>query len=341
MVRRGVLLLLVLTAAACGAGDFDPQSTLKTVRILGARADKPYAKPGEDVEVEVLAFDGRVAKTAPMKVSWIPFVCENPVNDLYYACFATLAGGAGPPSAANPGAGAIAALLKPGVDLTPLLPSGPKYRFTMPADAVRAHPPSPGATAPYGLTVLFNVACAGHVEITERDPKNPVSPPLGCFDDAGHQLGPDDYAIGFQRVYAYDQRTNQNPVIARVLADGTPVDPRDGLTVPHCTAEKKEDCTKVKLDVDVPPDSAEANEGDVDPSGTVRHELVWASWFTTLGELAKNDNELLYEPRAGRITSDNEAELRPPPVTGEGTMFAVVHDNRGGAAWVEFPLHVR
>jgi hypothetical protein len=30
-----------------------------------------------------------------------------------------------------------------------------------------------------------------------------------------------------------------------------------------------------------------------------------------------------------------------PKDPGDGEMFVVVHDNRGGAAWKKFPIHVR
>ena len=39
-----------LSSVACGA-QFDPQSELQTLRILAVQKDKPYAKPGEDVEM--------------------------------------------------------------------------------------------------------------------------------------------------------------------------------------------------------------------------------------------------------------------------------------------------
>lgn len=342
-------LLLAAAVAACVGADFDPPSLLKTVRILGSRADKPYAKPGEPVTVEVLAYDARKEKPEPMQIFWIPFVCENPPGDLYYACFAAF-GGAAPPSAVANGKPlpslppALANALKPGIDLSPLLPKGPTYTFTMPADVVSSHPKVPGASAPYGMVVLFNMVCAGHVEIVERDANDPQSAPVGCFDHDGKQLGADESGIGFTRVYAYDQRTNQNPVIARVLFDGKPVDLAQGIPFAHCTSANVGDCPHPKLDVDVPDASDEVNEGDLDPqSGQPRKEEIWASWFVTegAGAISKNETELLYEPRLGRITSDNEAEYRPPSAVGEGLLFVVVHDNRGGASWAQVPVHVQ
>ena len=53
----------------------------------------------------------------------------------------------------------------PGVDLTPFLPHGPTYEVTLPADIITSHPKVEGAAAPYGLVIVFNIACAGHIEI--------------------------------------------------------------------------------------------------------------------------------------------------------------------------------
>src|SRR5262245_51429391 len=91
---RGLTAVLLLIAA-CGVGDFDPQSKVDAVRILASRADKPYAKPGDAVHVEVLAVDQRADRSRPMTLYWIPFVCMNPLNDAYYACFAPKGGADG------------------------------------------------------------------------------------------------------------------------------------------------------------------------------------------------------------------------------------------------------
>ena len=152
-------IALACSSVACGFSEFDPSSKIGSVRVLASRADKPYAAPGEAVTVELLAYDGRKTRPEPMKIYWLPFLCKNPIQDLYYACFTQLAGG-GMMMAPNP----AVAFLKPGVDLTPFLPSGAKYSVTMPMDIVTSHPVVPGVDTPYGLGIVFNIACAGHVE---------------------------------------------------------------------------------------------------------------------------------------------------------------------------------
>jgi hypothetical protein len=147
---------LVAAAIACGPADFDPSTKLNSVRILASRIndDKAYAKPGDSVEVEVLAFDGRAQKPRPMQIYWIPFPCVNPSGDLYYACFADPAsaaggtGGGADGGAGAPGVGQALGQLKPGVDLTPFLPTGPKFKVDVPSNIIDAHPPVVGASAP-------------------------------------------------------------------------------------------------------------------------------------------------------------------------------------------------
>ena len=94
MRRRAPLLLPLLLLGApalggCSPSDFDPAMLIESVRILASRSDQPYAKPGATVHSQVLAVDGRpdASSNEPMRVFWLPFVCVNPPNDAFYACF--------------------------------------------------------------------------------------------------------------------------------------------------------------------------------------------------------------------------------------------------------------
>jgi hypothetical protein len=321
----------------CGPSDFDPQSKIAGVRILASQADKPYAKPGDTVHLDVLTVDGRTDKSKPLTLYWIPLVCENPTNDAYYGCFAPPSGDAG----ASDGGGMEGglALLRPGVDLTPFLKTGPTFDFTMPADAITAHKVTPGLDAPYGLAILFNVACAGHLEITDTNPATGQQQvPIGCFDDDKNQVDPSQYVIGYTRVYAYTDRTNANPVIDHVTYQGDTVDVAKGVDMERCKTEKRSDCPEVTFDVVVPEDSWELNPSDKDPDGTIRHEQIWAAYYASVGQL-EGDARLLYDPARGKIDG-SEVKYQAPNEAGEGTVWIVVHDNRGGANWAVVPIRV-
>jgi hypothetical protein len=313
---------------------------------LASRADKPYAKPGDTVKVDVLAYDGRPDKSRPMQLYWIPAVCTNPPNDLYYLCPAQMlsdlckkhpevckSGGAG-------GGAAGAPRLPTGIDLTPYLVTGPSFSFGIPADVVSSHPIVQGAPAPYGLVIAFNVACAGHVEFTATSPDDlrKQQIPLGCFDENHVQLGPSEYVIGFTRIYAYDTLTNQNPPITNATFQGNPVDPSGGVTVDHCDARHRADCPEQKIGVTVPDEAWEPNPGDSSNGGNA-HEEIWADYYVTIGDW-KYDARLLFDTKAGRLV-DVDNSLYAPDTPGEGAVFIVVHDNRNGANWTSFPLHVK
>lgn len=360
MRLRALLLSSILGLAAaggaallaCGASDFDPPSLVQSVRMFGVRADKPYANAGDVVTLEVLATDGRRPKPGalPLKIYWIPFVCVNPREDLYYLCFVpgddggiqgdgivpAMPGGGGvdagalPPGLGGGGGGALANL-PTGIDLGPFLPQGNTFSFRMPDGVVKERVGS----VPYGLALVFNIACAGQVRIRERGGPNPQQVPVRCTDAEGNDLGPDDYVIGISRIYSYPDRTNANPVVESVTVDGVPVDPKVGLVMDRCTAARRADCPAKKIDVKVPESSWELNPSE----GANPREQIWVTYYADLGQLEDNAR-LLYDPNAGRV-SESDVELRAPGQPGDGTLWAVVHDNRVGAAFVVLPVHIR
>ncbi len=358
-VARWAALAVVTACAAaassCSPGGFADPTIVQSVRVLASSADKPYARPGDSVTVSLLAYDGRADKPAPMNVYWLPFVCENPADDAYYACFQRLAGGmsagaGGAGGAGDGGAGAAAiAALEPGVDLTPVLHQGTTFTFTMPADAVTTHTPVPGVKQQYGLVILFNVACAGHVELLPLDPfsSNPQQLPIGCFDSAHNRLGADDYVFGFTRVYAYDTLTNANPVIQAIDIHANTMPPGTGFSTPHCDQAAhplRQDCPYVKLGPLVPSSSAELNPENIGPDGTEQREQVWVDYFTTFGNLTYAAR-LLYDstnatPPASNDPTVSDTGFLAPYEPGDGTIWMVVHDDRGGASWTAVPVHV-
>ena len=331
-------ILIVATALLAGGGEacrtaqFDPASKVESVRILATRSDKPYAKPGDTVSMEVLASDDRADKTVPMKIWWVPLPCVDPPNDSYYGCY--------------PGF----AQLPAGVDLAPVLHAGTTFSFTMPTDVITKHTKRSGSVdaVPDGLAVIFTIACAGHVEyVPEKVGGSPNAMPLGCFDADHVALGPDDYVFAFSLVYAFDQRTNANPVITQLTFGGTPVDPNLGITVDHCGsaaadvngAVNRGNCPRTGMDVVVPDASWEDNPADLDVNGKARKEEIRVQYFATDGKFA-NDTINLFDATAGRITGTSD-DFTAPALPGENTIWAIVRDDRGGATWLSIPLHVK
>ena len=333
-----VTALSAFSLLSCNGGEFDAQTKITGVRVLTSRADKSYAKPGEKVNLELLVADGRLDKKNAVNVLWIPVPCVNPSSDLYYLCFT---GGTSAGAGASAGSGSAAtanpiASLRPGQDLTDFLPKGPTFSFKMPENIIQARKGSD----PYGLVIIFNVACAGRLVVREVDANaGPQQIPLECTDVFGKVLPPSEYVIGFTRVYAYADRSNQNPKIDGVTFDGAKVDLKRGIAVDRCTEKKERDCPEHKFDTVVPASSQEINVGEKQPNGQFYKEQVWAAYYTTDGKF-DGDGRLLYDATTGKV-DDSTIKFYAPKDPGIKQAWVVVKDNRGGANWVEFPITVR
>jgi hypothetical protein len=327
----------LLVALACGPAGFDPIGKLQSVRVLAAKADEPYAKPGDKVTLSIDAFDARSGLNAggsPMKIYWLPFLCEDPASDLYYACFASLV--------SSGGGGGGGGVFPPNLDVTDLLKQGSSTTFTMPSDVITKHAFVKGLAEQYGVVFSFAMACAGRVKTLPIDPEggNGQTVPLGCFDDQGNQLGPDDYVFTYARVYAYETATNANPEIDAVTFDGQTVDTNAGVVIQHCDGAVAGSCDGHPVNVTIPDSSWELATGaPIEPDGTLLHEEIWADYYFTLDNF-NADGKLIFDTRTGRVpSSDNQ--YFAPLVPGQGRLFIVAHDNRNGASWVDFPIVVR
>ena len=74
MKRVALPLLLAAFAwgsSSCAPSGFADPTQIKTVRVMASGATEPYARPGDEVTIELLADDGRSSKPEPMKLSLI------------------------------------------------------------------------------------------------------------------------------------------------------------------------------------------------------------------------------------------------------------------------------
>jgi hypothetical protein len=339
--QRKLVLLLALTMLGC-EDDFEPISHIESVRILATQADKPYAKPDDEiVKVRVLAHDGRSkaardANPVDMKVYSLSTPCENPFSDLYYACYLD-----------------FAARFQPG----PVLPSseikeGPEFEVRISSDIISRRPPTPGSD-PFGSVFAFSMACPGtlHYLGLQAGP-SPQSPPFACFDSQGKRLGYDSFVFAFTRIFAFETRTNKNPLIQSLTVAGQtfsdkgalcsdttePCEPSAEVSLAGCTKKDVDDCSKVKVDITVPP-----SEQETDPSSARGREQVWVDYYATGGKF-EDDIRVLYDATEGKL-SDTAVDFRRPKkrqgVTDQTEkLWAVVHDSRGGVSWVSMRLKI-
>jgi hypothetical protein len=311
----------VVVVSACGS-DFAPKNVVSGVRILAARADLPYARPGEAVKLSALAHDGRKQPGEPMRVQWIPAPCIDPPGGQYYGCYSFF-------DAAFP----------IGVDLSPWLSEGRETSLTIPPDALAKARARPGGE-PTATAYVFVIACAGHVErITRRGGPTSNELPLACFAQDGRRLPDEDFILGFTRVFVFPTRRNAIPTLDGMTFEGNPVDPTQGVVTKPCVPAPRKPCETVSLDVRFQDAAAEADPDNIGPDGATGRETLYVDWFTTLGKFGDN-RRTVFDSYRGR-PEKTEIELEVPTEAGNGTIWAVLHDNRGGTSWLEVPLVVR
>ena len=322
-LRFLVFIAAFLAVIGCGS-DFAPKNSVSAIRILAARADQPYARPGETVRVEGLVHDGRTAPAEPMRVFWFPAPCVDPIGLPYYGCYPL-----------------FEALFPVGVDLTPSLVEGPEVTMTIPADALANVVVRPGQKERFATAYVFMVACAGHVErIPRRGGLGPNALPVACFDGAGRQLSPDEFVFGYTRVFVFGERRNAIPSLDGVTFQGKPVDPAAGIVTGKCVKDEASgDCKTVKLDVVFSDAAAEVDPDNVNEEGKVGRETIYVDWFTSVGKFM-TDRKVLFDGQLGR-TPKPAIEFSPPNAPVKGTVWAVLHDNRGGTSWLEIPIEIR
>jgi hypothetical protein len=316
--HTAALLAAALATTAC-ASDEAPANQLSGVRILATSSDKPFAKPGETVNVEVLAVDARSTKISPMQTYFFPKLCINPIRDEAAKCLAELAKD-----------------YPVRTKLDAQLTAGTRAAFVLPENLIASHPP-PRAGLPYGVAFAFVIACAGHVERLESTDGYGEAPPFGCFNEQGQLQDKDQYVFSYARVFGYDFLRNENPTLTTLSVDGRAAD-STGFTVTRCTETDDTKCAKTKLDAQVP-EAAQEPDPSGGPPGSNAREQIWVSYFVTGGKM-ESDLSVLYDPQDGKLPK-TENGLFAKQGAGGQTVYVVVRDNRGGVSWRQFPFTIQ
>jgi hypothetical protein len=195
----------------------------------------------------------------------------------------------------------------------------------------------PGNAAPYGLAFAFFAVCAGKLQLDLTVPSGSL--PLVCKDAAGNVLGADDFVAGYTAIYVYDPHpadssikpiSNNNPVVTGIQFAGP-------SSVPHCTASKLEDCPTFGVTALVDRNEQE-HEIDEGVTNETFHEQSWIAYFATGGGFT-HDLRLVTDATAG-WNEDQSTDWHVPLEPGPVTIWAVVHDNRGGVAWTSTEINV-
>ena len=347
-MRRAPLLaaaaLALVSALGCGP-EFDPSNEIKTLRVLGVKKDKPYALPGDEVNLQLLWHDPKGRSNVQRA-----FLggCVNPAGDLFYSCF--------PQYAEQAAQGQLS------------LGLGDTFQVTLPRDIIssRAGEVSPGEF-PSGLYMVFFAVCAGTLTFDMQAGAQPSAGseglPIRCLDDNGKALGSDDFVAGYSSIYSFDEVTNTNPRFG-VDADGAttfevagetlgadcvgaacqgtpPVEVDCDAEPARCVAACEDDGDSSCPAIDVKPDIVQDVEKDDVSSRlakTTLSEQMWVNYYVDRGGMSEvrlvNDTSSGWNPKY-------RGQLRAPKAPGPLQIWAVVHDNRGGMDFARITLGVR
>ncbi|HYP74388.1 MAG TPA: hypothetical protein VER12_00450 [Polyangiaceae bacterium] len=340
--------VLSLFSIGCGP-TFDPPSEIHSLRVLGVQKDVPYAQPGDTVNLQMLWQDASplAGPDRTISIAWSP-PCYDPPGDLYYACFSDLD--------------------NLGAMVTQDRENPERVSVPIPADIISSRPPAmDGSKNPtYGLTYVFFAACAG--ELTLLPTSGDSAFPVGCKDASGKLLGADDFVAGYTSIYSFQGISNNNPWISGFEFRGTALESgfcvgEDCLPLAGSAPPAEIDCDKAEQSARCVPTCADDGDGtcpgysfrptidkndsrnqdrdDVSAQllGTNVGEQMWINYYADAGGF-KSPLRLLNDATNG-WNDDYGTEFYAPKEPGLVRIWAVAHDNRGGAAWSGITLKVQ
>lgn len=219
---------------------------------------------------------------------------------------------------------------------------GEDFTFRMPERIVEDKPQS-SSVPDYGVAYVFFAICAGELRVVQDEDF-----PLACFD-GNRRLGSRDFVAGYTTVYAYEDASivNHNPVITGLRIGGKKADidcigeQCSGLITPSSdekgacdSSNTLELCDSCSVDIEPLIDQSQPAEDDVVLSkirGSDFSEQMWINYYLDRGEFGR-DLRLLNDAVKG--WNRQYAGEYQPREKGTAYLWAVAHDNRGGADWV-------
>ncbi|KYF88039.1 hypothetical protein BE20_24205 [Sorangium cellulosum] len=223
-------------------------------------------------------------------------------------------------------------------------PNAVSFTWKLPKEILKDARPTETGTVYSSAYVLFAV-CAGTTRVASAPEK--AGFPLECVGDDGTVLGPDSFVVGYTQVYVFKkERLNANPPIDdfTLKLDGKPVTPgEDGVpVVKRCvrseeqaqgcgrTEPAEDECTTYEIEAVVPEEAAEVDEEAAGLGGPPAREAIWVDYYTDGGEF--DGARRLVNDTTGASRGGNGTTWTPPSEPGRVSLWAVVHDTRGGAS---------
>ena len=370
ITRARALTCLVPLLGGCAA-EFDPGSELAGLRVLAVKKSAPYARPGSQVDLELLWSD-TVPERAPPEIAWLAF-CQNPPADLFESCFSQVP--TAPDAAQLAQLAARASLPTAGAER-----ANDHFSFQTSPDIIRSRPPPKDrTTVPYGLDYVLFAVCAGTLELRSDRPF-----PFVCYQEQDDEpglssgdveLGPSDFVVGYTAVFAYDELTNQNPLFSGVQWEGLELRPgespsragepmggalapedlciggacppavaglppsvcHEALTLEACP--DTDSCDQVELTPVLDPTSAEPDAAASALRANTLGEQMWVNFYASEGSVSE-EVRLLNDAAEG-WNPDPDTKYKPGKEPGVAYLWSVAHDNRGGVEWARLRICIR
>jgi hypothetical protein len=315
IARVAVSALIGLSAfapLACGE-EFAPASRVDDFRLMAVGADKPYAAPGERVELTTLSHEpfGR-------PITWAWATCVKPLDTTATACVAKIIETAQV-------TGQLPLTMGQGMST---------FGTTIPANVFDG---VPAAAAANVLVGVLTVACPGALSVRDPAALAEGELPFRCVDaNTSQELSYDRYVVSVKRIYVRHTDKNQNPATPFVTWDGQPWAEGDVKEVAACKNDPKvaiDDCVggeKHELSVAIPPETAESGTSEL---GVPFREDVVVQYY--------GENGLFQWEGRTRETPETKWAARASSAGKEQTLWFVVRENRGGVSWATRKVRVR
>jgi hypothetical protein len=302
---------VVVALAACS--DFDPGSRVTDFRLIAVSADKPYAAPGETVQLSTLHHEpfGR-------PITWAWTTCPLPQESTVNGCLSRLAELARSPGRAPPS-------FAVGRELG-------SFAVTIPPNVLDGVAPAARGNA---LVGVVTVACPGELSVKDLARLGPGELPFRCVEAGSElELSYERYAVAVKRIYIYDRDRNQDPAITGLTWDGTPWVENDIKDVGACDFDSNAfgECAGEKHEIaaSAPPETREAGTNQF---GTPYREDVVIQYYASEG-LFEFGTKTLDDPKT-RWAARSQARGQTVD------MWFVLRDNRGGVGWTTRRVRVR
>lgn len=350
-------VIAAVVLSGCGP-EFEPPSLLHSLRVLAVQKDRPYAAPGDEVKLKMLWADASLDAGRPIETGFFTG-CFNPPGDLYAGCFQKRES-----LEFRPG-DEVSFTIDPEIISSRPPPTDPRqpayglsYVFFAACAGTLTEELPPRCLDANGNDLGSDDFVAGYSAIYVYDEfrnQNPIirglsldGKPLfgGCIDPGSIAVSESD-ELG--AVLGRAAQGAGTPSAAEPPVECEPSFPLDGADVPDCSQPDAPclppmpDGMFVRPSLEIRPEiyrsSIEDDEIAKVAYGSDYEEQMWINYYSTRGSLL-SDVRLLNDATTG-LNEDFETLFFPPAEPGPVTLWAVVHDNRGGVSWARGTLWVQ